>query len=175
MGWSFHSSLRSKADLIRYLTVGTETLGAEVKCIAKCVKGSTLWAVHEYAVDRGGYKAGHRFIACYLMGADQGWWGSKDMDESCGPCEVSCPLAYLDMVPDPGGYATAWRGRVRAHHAKAATFNGLKVGQKVRLKPGCAVNGEPLVELEISSVRPLRGKFGFRELTLRKSLIAEVL
>lgn len=174
MGWSFHSSLRTKAELIKFLTEGPD-LNPAFKTIAKCVKGSTLWSVLECVKDTSSYKVGHRIIACSLMAADQGWWGSKDMDESMGPSEVSCPVKFLDMVPDPGGYATAWRERVRAHHEKKAKFNGLKVGQKVKLIPGCAIRGEPIAEVEITSVRPLRARCGFLDMTLPKRLIAEVL
>lgn len=68
------------------------------------------------AVPPGGTR---RFLAVSLLGTDgQGNWGSKDMDESMGPCEVACPAAYLAMVPNPGGYATKWRESVREYHAR---------------------------------------------------------
>jgi len=173
MGWSFDSSLHSKAELIAYLT--GPNLGTAMKTVAKCVKGNVLWTVHEYVEDSGSYKAGQRWIGCYLMGADKGWWGSKDMDESCGPCEVSCPLSYLAMVPDPGGYATAWREKVRAHHAKASKFNGLKVGTKVKLRAGVTVAGDPLTEATIASVRPLRITVGYLTVRLSKKHIDAIL
>jgi len=171
MGWLFSSNLRSKAELIKHLT--EENVAPNMKTIAKAVRGNVLWAVHEYLVDSGTYKAGTRWIGCYLMGADQGWWGSKDMDESMGPCEKSCPVKFLDMVPDPGGYATEWRAKVRALAAKKAVK--LQVGSVVKLIPGCKVFGDELKELTITSVRPLEGQVGFTRIHIRRSLIAEVL
>jgi hypothetical protein len=38
------------------------------------------------------------------------------------------------MVPDPGGYATAWRERVRAHHARRN--QKLTIGQTITLTNG---------------------------------------
>lgn len=55
-------------------------------------------------------------------------WIYKPIDETMGPCEVDCPLELLDMVPDPGGYATEWRAKVREHHARRASTKGLRVG-----------------------------------------------
>jgi hypothetical protein len=145
MGWSFLSSCSNKAAIIKHLT---EECG--VKTIAKCVKGNVLWAVQESTT-------GTKFIGCYLLGADQGWWGYKDMDESCGPCYYNCPLAYLEMVEDPKStYSTGWREKVKAFHAKNATFNGMKPGTKVKLKDGLTIQGEPITEAIIESVRPLR-------------------
>jgi hypothetical protein len=154
MGWSFMSDMRTKSEIIAYLT--GPNLGTTMKTVAKCLKGNTLWTVHEYLEATANHPVGKRWIGCYLLGADKGWWGYKDMDESMGPTEVSCPLSYLDMVPDPGGYATAWRERVKAHHATLAKFNSLTVGAKVKLRQGVTLSGEPLTEATIVSVRPLR-------------------
>jgi hypothetical protein len=109
------------------------------------------------------------------MAADQGWWGYKDMDESMGPTDASCPMSYLNMVPDPGGYATAWRERVKAHHEKAAKFNGLKIGTKVKLRAGITLAGSPLTEATIASVRPLRATSGFLNFRLSKKHIDAIL
>jgi len=173
MGWSFMSSMHSKAELIAYLT--GPNLGLTMKTVAKCVKGNVLWTVHEYVEAVYPNPVGKRWIGCYLMAADQGWWGYKDMDESMGPSDVSCPLSYLNMVPDPGGYATAWRERVKFHHAKLAQFNGMKVGTKVKLRPGLTLAGEPLTEVTIDSVRPLRAKVGFLTVRLSKKHIDAIL
>jgi hypothetical protein len=96
-----------------------------------------------------------RFIAIYLCkfyggrGRADGW-GYKDMDESCGPNEVHCPLSFLQLAPDPapgncGGcgkcgtcWSRSWRDKVRSYHAdaemKRRTLAGLKVGDKVWLR-----------------------------------------
>lgn len=174
MGWSFLSSMHSKAELIAHLT--GPNLGGKMKTLAKCVRGSTLWAAHEYVVEANGYPLGHRWIGCYLLGVDQGWWGYKDMDESCGPTEVSCPLSYFDLVPCPiGPYAAPWRERVKAHHAKAAQFKDLTVGTKVKLVKGLTVAGSPLSEVTITSLRPLNASCGHITIRLPKKYIDSIL
>lgn len=163
MGWSFLSSCRSKSAIIKHLT---EECG--VKTIAKCVKGNVLWAVQETTKTSTG--APEKFIGCYLLGADQGWWGYKDMDESCGPAYYNCPLAYLEMVEDPKStYSTGWREKVKAFHAKNATLNGMKVGTKVKLKEGLTVRGLPVSLVTITSVRPLRARIDDGPLNMRLS------
>ena len=118
MGWLFGWNTRKElADHLLY--------GNGVKTIKHCFKGNNVWAVQEYTypdTDWDGAphpKAGQvtRFIGLYLIkGGDtynvktgrrnRDGWGYKDMDESAGPCYYNCPLAYLDMVPDPGGDAS---------------------------------------------------------------------
>jgi len=51
------------------------------------------------------------------------------------------------MVPDPGGYATEWRARNRAHHERR--FQKLTLGQVIKL-----TNGE---DYRITNLKPLRG------------------
>jgi len=128
------------------------------KVVAHKVRGQTLWAVIEYTQDAGMRKAGHRFIACFLMRSYRGeGWGYKDLDESMGPTEVSCPMKYLAMVPDPGGYATAWRERVRA----AASQVSVKAKLKASIRPGntlVMVQGCRPAKLQVLSTSPLVGQ-----------------
>lgn len=142
MGWTFSHDW-TKRSLIQHLT---EDNG--VKTIAKTVRGNVLWAVQE--------QADKRFIACYLMGTGgqrDGGWGYKDMDESSGPNDINCPLSYLDMVPDPGGYATAWRARVRSKALRNAAIRSAKPGDVIVLRPGCKPN-----RLRVESLRPFRAR-----------------
>jgi hypothetical protein len=105
-------------DILRNLTWNKEKDSMQV--VAHCMVGNNLWAVCEHTKKAIGDQPAvvYRFIALYLLrryGKDE--WAYKDMDESCGPCESNCPLAYLDLAPDTGhlgGYSADWRGRVRA-------------------------------------------------------------
>ncbi len=101
-----------------------------------------MWAIQE-GKDNDGKTV--TFIALYLLrgcdvynkrtGKYQGGghgWGYKDMDETAGPTEISCPASYLDLVPDPKiSYSTEWRQRVleRAERGRRQ----LKPGQKIKL------------------------------------------
>jgi hypothetical protein len=174
MGWSFMSSMHSKAELIHYLT--TTNVAPKMKTIAKCAKGNTLWTVHEYVEDSGCYKAGCRWIGCYLLGVEKGWWGYKDMDESMGPSELSCPVRFFDMVPCPSGeWAAPWRERVKAYQARLAQFKGLKLGTKVMLKKGLTISGVPLIEAVITSTRPLNARAEGYTFRLPKAYIEAIL
>ena len=119
----------------------------ERKCLTKAMRGrisGTLYSVWEHRLIRRSDELvafSHRFIRIDVIKyhkpkADEGGgWGYHPMTESAGPVEVSCPLKYLNMVPDPGGYATGWRERVRKWHAKRKKYKAT-LGEKVRVKAG---------------------------------------
>lgn len=128
MGWLFGWNTRK--ELADHLLRGNG-----LRTIKHCFKGNNLWAVQAYTYTEGP-QAGKtvQFIALYLIRGSNNssdGWGYKDMDESAGPYYYNCPLAYLDMVPDPGGYATDWRAEVRKYHAKAN--QKLVEGQRIKL------------------------------------------
>lgn len=113
MGW-YYTYGAAKQDIISELLQGWETDKAKVHTLASSVKGNVLWTVKEYLdKESGGIK---RYICCDLLGDGGDGWGYKPMDESMGPLYYDCPLHYLNMVPDPGGFATSWREKVRHYH-----------------------------------------------------------
>lgn len=140
MGWSFkvHDSGQTKAEFMKELI--QLCTDSDYETLRHSVRGNTLWMVVRHKIKD------HRAILCFLISKQRnGGWGYKDLDETMGPCEVSCPLAFLDMVPDPGSYATEWRARVRAWHSaqkikrtRAAT---LVPGMRVRLVTGVLIGG----------------------------------
>src|SRR5436190_1058570 len=126
MGWL--SGWRRKSDLIRHLT--GPALGEGWQTLAHCCVGNVLWAVVRPP-------QGETFIACFLLSNAGGDWGYKDQCESMGPYQVSCPLKYLDMAPQPEGeFARGWRDKVRAYHARRR--RRLEVGKTYALT-GCQV------------------------------------
>jgi hypothetical protein len=150
MGWTY--GWNSKEEIVRHLLdeQGTWTP------IARSIVGNHLWAVLELKTPREGLA--NRFIFLALLACDRsdGVWGYKDMEESMGPCEVDCPLKYLDMVPDPGGYATEWREKVRAFHSgkrtKQALIKSIRPGMRLKLIDGCRPP-----EITVISTSPLVG------------------
>lgn len=134
MGWLFsHSDTR--AQTIERLTKEQTYL----KTVAKAAVGNTLYVVHEI---KPGYRTGSgsklypgaRFIAVYLLrpGGKHEGWGYKDMDESMGPSQRSCPLTLLDLVKDHepiSETAKEWREACRR-------FAEAKKGNRARLQPG---------------------------------------
>lgn len=120
MGWTGtrQSIEHQAAETIRGWT---NSDGSRVECIGhELARGghydATLFAAMEF---RGGERDGRRFLIVSLFEREHGGYvRRKDMDESCGPNDARCPVWLLDLVPDPGAYATAWRERCRAHAAE---------------------------------------------------------
>lgn len=145
--------LREKGVNLRD-TDSPEDFCSERGTVTKCMRGrisGTLYTVEERRYLRKETSEvvySDRFIGVYLIEYRKpkkddvyGGWGYKPMDESCGPHVVSCPLKYLDMVPDPGGYATEWRKNVREWHAHKKRYTP-KLGEKVLVDKGLSINGE---------------------------------
>ena len=170
MGWTYSPSWPTKPAMIAHCT-GPEMMGPRMATIAKAVRGNALWTVIEYTQDGGSYPKGTRAILCFLLGSDvkRGYgWGYKDMDESMGLCDISCPIKFLDMVPDPGGYATEWRAKVRAEAARRAVR--VHVGSRLILRAGCRP-----ASLICTSVKPLRARADDGTIyRVRRALLARV-
>jgi len=133
MGWT--TGYTSRKEVVETVTEAWENDMRRTECIRKFFSGNNLWCVFEQRSKAASTDV-ERFIAvflirCWKLQGGEMDWGYKDVSESMGPCEVSCPLSFLDMVPDPGGYATAWRERVRAAHA--CKNQKLAVGQTITL------------------------------------------
>ena len=128
MGWSYGRYRNMKA-LHEHILSPDRTEANKVIAHASKKFGRELYFVWERPT-------GERHIAVYMCNGDKkdGYWmfGYKDMSESMGPTIANCPPSFFDMVPDPGGHATAWRQQCRANAARAkATFetgNAVMVG-----------------------------------------------
>jgi hypothetical protein len=156
MGWSFLYGGTRQSVIAHVLSDRFHTT------IASSVRGNVVWAVKEIP-DRADIPETYRrkrFIACFMLsgGGEPGLrWGFKDVDESMGPREVSCPLKFFAMVPEPDSpVARQWRERVRAWHAaqtaRRHAHRALRVGDRVSLKPGCSPT-----HVWLTSVCPLQG------------------
>lgn len=108
MGWCFSPRWRTRADMLAYL-VSPERWGPKFRILQSSPRGNNHWYAAENIETRT------RFIGLDLMRggtkADPGW-GYKDIDETMGPVETNCPVNLFNLVPDPGGHATAWRAKV---------------------------------------------------------------
>ena len=136
MGWLFgHYDRKS---LINHLVSGNG-----VKTLKHCFKGNNMWAVQEY--HREGMAHPVRFVCLYMLRGnprvknDPYGWGYKDVSEDMGPCQLSCPVSYIELVEshekefgyEPTGYAAEWRERVRTAAAKRSLK--LVEGQRIKL------------------------------------------
>lgn len=151
MGWTTIPG-SNRASLIKHLTRGYRPKNdgveneSQVNCIKHCYRGAIwqglLWSVWERVHDFNGPQ--ERWIRVDRLEwcrSDDGW-GYKDMTESCGPYHYSCPLGYLELVPDDGintGVHAGWRDGVIEYHRrsrdrrrskrKAKECNGVELGQ----------------------------------------------
>jgi hypothetical protein len=146
MGWLFTQG-QTRSGLIAELTKTQENEHTKFVTLRKFCSGNDLWTVQEVTRKDNGETS--RFICLYMMRPNKGYgWGYKDVEESMGPYQHSCPVAFLDMVPEqprPEGYHD-WRSAVRQYWAKRN--QKLTVGQVVKL-----TNGH---EYRIVSLRPLK-------------------
>jgi hypothetical protein len=158
MGWLWTNKQTKEQGIAELLQPWTHGDGITSKVLAHSLRGRVLWTVRERS-------DGVRWIGCDLTSTKGGGFGYKSMDESMGPCEVNCPLSYLDMVPDPGSYATEWRKRVRAWHALQR--QRYVVGARYSLHH-CIV---PYVT--ILSAKPLLGMYEGRTYRIPRARIGE--
>ena len=131
MGWSFKRGA-TKQDIIDDLLkpwdwvskaedenwtgkpAGTRT--ESVVLAYRCV-GNSLWYVRETTITKPSeVPATTKWIGVSLLDQDGSYgWGHKDMDESMGPYDSSCPVEFLDMAPQPEGeFCEKWREAIRA-------------------------------------------------------------
>jgi hypothetical protein len=187
MGWTFPYDRPHRSDLIAERTKNQEWKredGTESKSIAlkHCYKGGmrsgVLYIVWERTTTPpGGTATTERFIEIDLlqfrkdnqMGAT---WGYKDMDCCMGPCQLSCPVSYLDLCPPHEGreWCKGWHDKVRANaaakKANRERIKTLKLGSTVQLVPGCSIPN-----VRVTSLKPLTGEYGYQSYKVKASLI----
>lgn len=145
----------SRKALVDEVTAGFENDTRKVTLLAKYFSGNHLWCVFEVESKPqfpGSPVEKSRWIELFLISRwGEGNWAYKPMEESTGPYYYSCPLSFLDMVPEPPrpkDYQD-WRAKVREFHARKAQT--LVVGQVVRL-----INGQDYTIVEVG--RRIRGR-----------------
>lgn len=144
----------TRKDTIQHLIKPDENFNT----LAHCVRGNVLWAVQQW-------QGKDPFIACYLLKGpirsdDPFGCGYKGLSEEEHPYYYNCPIKYLDMAPEQ---CAEWRDRVRKQAAAKATK--LAIGMVAELS-GCKI---PVVE--ITSLKPLRGCYGYTTYRLKRSLL----
>lgn len=133
MGWLIGWS--SRKSLVEHLLKPVENDRFVQVPIAKSFSGNDLWTVWEQRRKPGALEAlasgsvehiavGRYIVLFKLVGGRNRDWGYKAIEESCGPCEVTCPLKFLDMAPPiegdasqdgPARWSRDWRENVRAY------------------------------------------------------------
>jgi hypothetical protein len=162
MGWTYQcEGGMSLKNFIAERVKTEENENGKWEYIKHALRGRCLWSIMVHTNKKTNPYTVTKIIAVDLIGgSEKNGWGYKDMSEEMGPCFYTCPLSYLDEVPDPGSYATEWRKAVREYHAKIKTqrdeMNSAKIGDKIILKKGCRPES-----LTIVSLKPLRAMSGY--------------
>ena len=103
----------TKQELIRHLVEGWSREGIKTTCLRHTLRGDVLWAVWERTFP---LRSPDRWISCeVLTNSDKGLI-YKSMEEWDYPKHYTCPLAYLDMVPE--AVRQDWRDQVIVYHQK---------------------------------------------------------
>lgn len=176
MGWTFPYDTAHRSELIRERVQPrnwTNDNGSTVQrtALKHCYKGGmrsgVLYIVWEQTITpKDGNATTMRFIEVDLLqyhrSKDSGTsWGYKDMDCCCGPCQLSCPVSYLDLCPPhTTQFCKGWHDKVRAlASAKKDSrekLKGLKPGYLVAL-----VDGLKIKSGTIRTIRPLVIESGY--------------
>jgi hypothetical protein len=167
MGWTYCERM-SRKELIADIKKGSSrqfrnwrispSCWRTETCLASACVGNNLWTVWEFTSEFAESEdspitetATTKVIILFLLGKSGGAWGYKDINESMGPLVYSCPLAYLDMVPESRSeFSQGWREKVREYQAKRNMK--LVVGDCVRLHDSYKPS-----DFRIVCVRPLKG------------------
>lgn len=147
MGTLFRSDIRSRKEMIQYLTKSFSSDGFEV--LDHSANGNILYMLIRHP-------EGYRFIGVSKMSGPsasdraQGdfGWGYKDMDESVGPNYYDCPERILRQSDIEDRYG--WREKCRQlRRKKAATKKWAKTlqpGTTLQIHRGMKMNDDKMLE-----------------------------
>ena len=166
MGWMFSTAWSDRKSIIRHLIRNESDDNRTRTCLAHCLRGNVLWTVWEINRHDDTTK---RYIGCDLLqngGAGEGW-GYKDMDESCAPFYYTCPMKYLNMVPEVANQE--WRDEV----IRQANIKSLKVevGDLVGLDDRFAVKVVQIVRKTSKGSMAAKDRDG-REFNINRSYLS---
>ncbi|MFW7348452.1 MAG: hypothetical protein ACODTU_20430 [Pigmentiphaga sp.] len=111
----------SRYQLIAELIAPRENERVRRDILAHALRDNVLWSVAQVtAKTEAAYRGlapgqSLRSIRCHLLECVGNRWGCKALDESMHPPYYTCPLSFLDLVPEQ---CAEWRAGVRVHHAQ---------------------------------------------------------
>lgn len=104
MGWTY--GWKDKRDLVGYLNCRLNT--SPHKVLKHSVRSNLLWQLVEINPREGDTFKPYITIWVNKLAKQEGVWGYKDMDISCGPFYSGCPKSYLLAVTCPDERAKQW-------------------------------------------------------------------
>ncbi len=142
MGWLFPYDAYSKEWLVKDLIKGSINQESKIKfsTVKHAVRGNNLWTViRRENLDGTEVK---QFIVLFKMAFDKDskTWGYKDIEACCGPCEVDCPIKFLDLVTEDcktsyyPDFEKSVRERAKRVSADAKARNGIEIDDIIFFK-----------------------------------------
>lgn len=138
MGWLFSNQMLTHQTPVQYVEqqFTNETDARKQTVLAASPVGGAIYAAVRHDIKATGQTYVFCAVVLFKNNRKDGF-GTKDMDETAGPCAVDCPdrimklLSPIEQLPSPG-YAADWRARVAAAKEKRKALRN-KVS---RLDPG---------------------------------------
>jgi hypothetical protein len=157
MGWTIYNGTFDDA-------VAREFACVKIVRQAKARSGARVlrWILAE--------RDGHRWVSLAIGEREDGRWAVKIVDESCGPNETDCPLAFLDGLPAPVGFGAEWRERVRAYHATKAP--PIRAGDTAFIRSSDSRYHNK--QAEIVSLRPLDVRFDGWQIKIKRTQLRSI-
>lgn len=112
MGWLFSREWSTRQKLIEHLSTPTR-FNEGYTLLKSSIVGNCHWYLMKVEAESKTVIG----LDIFKSGGSDGY-GYKSMTASMGPVEVNCPLSFFDKAsePDPNGFESAWRERVREYH-----------------------------------------------------------
>jgi len=115
MGWDF-GSYESKQEFIDSLTQSYENEDAFYTCMEHKSYSGIMWSVWQ-RLDKSLASVQRNLVRPHKRQCSS--LRAQGNERKHGPFYYSCPLEYLDLVPDPESkYSKGWRDEVRKFHAQ---------------------------------------------------------
>ena len=96
-----------------------------------------------------------RWLAVFLTSRRKGEFGYKDMEESMGPCAITCPRRLIDTASPlrgTGSYAAEWRAKCAAHRKLTSARKTLVDDTRIKLPEPLDYSGVQVDTFEAATV-----------------------
>lgn len=151
MGWDSRAGA-TKQDMISEILSQSDRIFLKHRVV-----GDVLWTV-----EKPNNPEHPTIIGCFILAECGNGYGYKAMCEGIHPYYYTCPLSFFKEVPvPPNERAQMWREKcVYLQETKKTLKKKLVAGARVKLIPGCTVNGVEINSVVVINTKPLLVRIG---------------